>query len=301
MLRVHNVDKVITVADGRQLQYNKGRFILFFSVMLILLFAVYRECVFELAKCVLRREGSSHGLFIPFIAAFFFWKRREAIANTNSEFAPFTGGLLICLGLFLLYRAGNDSEITFTAISFFVTTAGVIIFLFGREVFKSVAVPFFFLMTMIPLPRLLYYNLAELMRYITTEGATCLSQMFGVPLVRKGYHIDLPNVKLFVGLSCSGIRYLLSYFVFGLAYAFYFKNTPLSRFIVVAATIPLSVVAGIIRLTVIFISAYYIGAFMAGHYEHVFLSWLVFVVILSGVVLMEQGMSTHDKRVSNNH
>ena len=33
----------------------------------------------------------------------------------------------------------------------------------------------------------------------------------------------------------------------------------MSRFIVVAATIPLSVVAGIIRLTVIFISAYYIG------------------------------------------
>ncbi len=51
------------------------------------------------------------------------------------------------------------------------------------------------------------------------------SVIWCVPFIREGYNIHLPNVDLYVAKSCSGIRYLISYFVFGLAYAFIYKKS----------------------------------------------------------------------------
>jgi exosortase len=118
------------------------------------------------------------------------------------------------------------------------------------------------------------------MRAATTAGSVGLLEAFAFPIHREGYSIHLPNLDLFIADSCSGIRYLVAYFVFGLAYAFVSKKTLLSRLLAVSATLPLSVLAGIARQSTIFLAVYYIGPFMAGHKVHVMISWSVFLGFL---------------------
>ena len=142
-------------------------------------------------------------------------------------------------------------------------------------------------MTMIPLPEPVYMKIAELMRSVSTAGSVWISRLCGVPLVRDGYYIYLPNTNLFVAEGCSGMRYLISYLVFSVAYAYYFKRSVKSRLLVVLAALPISIFAAVMRLTVIFLAAYYIGAFMAGKQEHILLSWCVFAALLAGAMIFD--------------
>ena len=144
---------------------------------------------------------------------------------------------------------------------------------------------------MIPIPEHLYAQLTEWMRRAITSGSVSMLQAFQFPIHRAGYHISIPNTDLVVAEGCSGIRYLIPYFVFGLAYAFVCKKTMKSRIIVALATIPISIIGGVIRLSVIFLSAYYVGPFMAAHRPHIMISWSVFITVLMGAIWMDRRVS----------
>ena len=73
-------------------------------------------------------------------------------------------------------------------------------------------------------------------------------------------------------------------FVFGIAYAFRFKHNIRSRLVVVAAAVPLAIAGGVLRLWIIFTTAYYIGPVMTEHRPHVLLSWSVFMVVLVAAI-----------------
>ena len=192
----------------------------------------------------------------------------------------------------MLFIGGENTKNMLYAVSFFIMMAGVVIALFGRKIMGAVSFSLFFLITMIPLPAPLYDQISEWMRSTSTAGSTWIAQLLGVPLRREGYYILLPDVKLYVSGGCSGIRYLISYLVFGLAYAFIFKKNLRSRILVIIATIPISFIAGVIRLGVIFLSAYYIGPFMAGRHIHMLLSWIVFLSILVVSLLIDRRVSS---------
>ena len=168
---------------------------------------------------------------------------------------------------------------------------GLTLAVFGREVFRLVAFPLIFLAAMVPLPASIYGQVADWMRWTATWGSVTLAQALGVTIFRDGYDVYLPTIQLHVGLSCSGIRYLVSYLVFGAAYAFLFKKSTKARLLTVLAVLPLSVAASVMRLSVIFGSVYHIGPYLAEHRPHVVLSWSVFMVFLLGAIGADQYLS----------
>jgi exosortase len=240
---------------------------------------------------VIGRDESSHGLFVPFISAFFLWQKRDKIKKAAPEFALFPGSLFIMVSLAMLLAPENIIYSMLSAASFFVMAAGLILIFFGRQIFKEVRSPLFFLMTMIPLPEPLYRCVAEWMRFINTNNAVFVTQLFGIPFERNGYYLQFPDILLSVNESCSGIRYLISYFVFGLAYAFFYKKSIVSRILVIAAIIPISIFAGSMRLSAIFLAVYYIGAWTTDRIPHNFLSWIVFCVILTAAIWTDWKLS----------
>jgi exosortase len=128
------------------------------------------------------------------------------------------------------------------------------------------------------------------MRVATTWGSVSLLKLFGFPIYRDGYNVSIPGLDLFIAEACSGIRYLIPYFVFGLAYAFVTRKGFRARCLVVLATIPLAILAGVMRQASVFLAAYYIGPFMADHTPHVGISWAVFVSFLVIAMWLDQRM-----------
>lgn len=269
----------------------RGRLLIFLSVLLLLGVTIYQEPLTALAVAVLQRNDSSHGLFVPFISAYLIWLRLDRMKGLTPNFAIIPGAALIGVGFILLGLSRNSEGIGFPILSFLLITAGLIMMLFGGQVFKEVIFPLFFLGAMIPLPVSAFNQIAEWMRQVTTWGAVLLMKPMSIPLHRDGYDIFLPNSHLYVGYACSGIRYLLSYLVFGVAYAFRFKRSFTGRALVVMCAFPLSIAGGVLRLSVIFSTVYFIGPIMLERRPHVLLSWTVFMMLLTIAILLDQYLS----------
>ncbi|MBN2107205.1 MAG: exosortase/archaeosortase family protein [Deltaproteobacteria bacterium] len=267
------------------------------ALLIILSLSIYRQSLSQLIASVIGRQESSHGLFVPFIAAFFLWEKRSRIKNSVPECALLPGSLLIIVSAALLLAPENSFKAMLSAISFFIMMAGLTLTFFGRKIFKEVSAPLFFLMTMIPLPSPVYLYIAEWMRSINTDNAVSLTRLFGIPFERNGYYLQFPAILLHVNESCSGIRYLISYFVFGLAYAFFYKKNSASRIVVLASILPLSIFASSLRLTVIFLAVHYIGAWTTDRIPHNVLSWSVFGAVLTAALWMDWKLSSRGQRL----
>jgi exosortase len=277
---------------------SRGRVLIFFSILIALGVTVFGESLYALGAAVLHRHGSSHGLFVPFISGYLFWLKLDKIRRMTPQVALTPGSAMMTAGAVIFIFSRNSTGMAFPVLSFLLIAAGLILMLFGKKVFKEVGFPLFFLAAMIPLPEAVNSQISEWMRQATTWGSVSLVKLFGIPLHRDGFDIYLPNIHLYVDHACSGVRYLLSYIVFGVAYAFRFKQSFKGRALVVMGAVPLSIAGGVLRLGVIFSSAYYIGPIMVEHRPHVVLSWTVFTVLLVGVIAVDRYISGVRDRVS---
>ena len=265
---------------------NNNNHLLFATVLIVLAgLTLFREAAFNVLSVVLNRQGSSHGLFVPVLSAYFLWIKRTALLKTAPEIEPW-GIIVIAAGFApFLFNAGGF-QVNF--LGFIIYMSGVILFATGKNLFKQTVFPVFFLLTMIPIPAHVYDGLANAVRHVSFEGSTLIISALGIPFFKSGWLVELPNANLLVDISCSGIRYLVSYVVFGIAYAYLSRTRILSRIGTVALTVPISLSASILRLTVIFILTYLFGPKMAQPRPHIFISWCIFIAVLFTCVAFDQ-------------
>ncbi len=245
----------------------------------------YREALISVAQAVLNRDDSSHGVFVPFLSAFFLWIKRDTLVKTELKTSLL--GFPIMIAGFIPYLL-KWHTFQLQAIGFIIFLSGAVLLILGKNFFKDIAFPIYFLITLIPLPDDLYLHLAETIRVVSFGGSRFILSVLGVPFFRDGNYISLHNTTLLVAISCSGIRYLVSYFVFSFAYAYLFKTALWSRVAVVISSIFISLVASIGRLSAIFILANYISPKMAEHKPHIIISWCIFFIVLFMAVGIDQ-------------
>ena len=257
--------------------------VLIFSALAGLLF--YQEPIATVLAQVVNRSDSSHGVFVPIIAAYFLWLNKGRIKETTVDyFWPGIPLLIVCLVLAAAKIGSHQVQF----IAFIVFTCGLVLVLLGKAVFKPMAFPILFLISMTPLPPDLYSSLANFSRTIAFGGSLEIISWLGIPYLRVGWDVELPNAMLRVAESCSGIRYLISFVVFGMAYAYLHKATAFGRIATLLATILISLFASICRLTIIFVMTYWVSPFWSQHGPHVVLSWLVFFTVLFSSIFIDQ-------------
>ena len=271
---MNSTNTLNTTKIANQLYIRLGLLICWLLLAGLLL---YQSALISLISAVIHREGSSHGVFVPFLSVFFLWTKREAIREIEPRY-DYLGIFLVAIGvIFPIFSIGTYHV---QILSFIFLIAGLIIIHLGRKLFKEISFPLLFLITMIPIPKGFYLLLTNWLRDLTFGGSALLLSVFGVPFYKQGVLIHLPNAVLNISTGCTGIRYLISFFVFGLAYAYLYRRSLQSRLIIIGLTVPISVAASVCRLTAIFLLTYIFGPRMAEYWPHVFISWTVFFVIL---------------------
>ncbi|MBW2058983.1 MAG: exosortase/archaeosortase family protein [Deltaproteobacteria bacterium] len=241
---------------------------------------LYSATLSELSGTLLSREGSSHGLFVPLLSVYFAWQKRSRLRETEEGYGLGRGLMVVAGGLILFLFAWRADWFTGRCLSFLIVLSGLVILFFGWRMFRELSFSFFFLIFMIPVPESAYVPLADWIRGVTVAASTVLLPVLGVPFLREDWLIHLPGTVLQVNIGCSGVQYLLSYFVFGVAYAYLYRERLGQRLLVVCAAVPISLAASTLRLTAITALAYYVGPRMAEHRPHIVISWLVFVSVL---------------------
>jgi len=230
----------------------------------------------------------SHGLLVPFAAAWLAYQRRDRLAALVPR--PAASALLIVLGGFLLLAFGLlAAELFVTRLSLLVLLTGLVAFILGYQYVRVLALPLVFLLFMVPLPALVLNAIALPLQLTASQVAITVLQGLGVPALREGNVILLPNVALEVVEACSGLRSLVSLAAMGVLVAALTLRGTSARVLLIASSIPVAVLTNGMRVSGTGMLAYYFGPGVANGFFHAFSGWVVFVVAL---VLLAIGAGT---------
>ncbi len=172
---------------------------------MLLLVGAYYSIVPDMIADWYRDDNYSHGFIIPFIAGYFLYERRDALKSALVD--PWWPGILvIILGLMQLTVAWLGTEYFTMRSSLIVVTAGMVLYFFGRKVFKIAMLPILYLIFMVPLPYIIYDAVAFPLKLFVTRVSVAFLKIVGIAVLREGNIIMFPDTTLEVADACSGIR-----------------------------------------------------------------------------------------------
>jgi exosortase len=224
-----------------------------------------------------------HGFFVPLIAGFIIWQRREELASV--EIRPNWWGLaVVVLGAVQLTISTLGVELFLTRTAFVVTLIGAVWTLGGTALLKKLAFPLFLLFFMVPIPALVYNRITFPLQILASRLADDALTLISIPVLREGNILELPNQRLSVVEACSGIRSLLSLTFLSLVYGYFFERKTWVRVLLFLATIPIAIVANASRVTLTGVLTEYRPELAEGFF-HEFEGWVIFMVALAIMVV----------------
>src|SRR5262249_48165562 len=236
-------------------------------------------------------ENYSHGFLIPFVSAYAIWSRRDLVFSTAPEPRLFPGAALMIVAVLTLFAGIAGAELYIARISMVLSLAAPVIYFFGTEWSRRLAFPIGLLLFAIPVPNIVFNQIAFPMQLIASDYATRAIRMFGVPALREGNVIELAQMKLQVVEACSGIRSLMTLAALAVVYAYFAENRWARRLALVVAVIPIAIAANAARVAGIAVIAHARGVQAAEGFLHGFSGWLVFIVAALLMLSFSQAMS----------
>jgi exosortase len=259
------------------------------ATLCILIALLYYHVGLKLVSDWYNIDDDSAGLLIPFFVAFLLWDKRERLRATPLR--PSWNGLwLVVFGLCVLMVGVFGADLFLSRISFLIVVIGIIWMLLGRPMVGETKFLLFVTLLSIPLPVLIMNHITFPLQMRSSELATGLLRLIGMPVLREGNVIQLPAMQLEVAEACSGIRSLMSLFTVAVIYGYFIEKTTLRRVILALAAIPIAVAANAARIFGTGLCVQYWDPDKAQGFFHEFSGWLMFLVSLSLLYLVHIAM-----------
>jgi exosortase len=251
-----------------------------------LLLVVYAPILASLASQWNSDPDMGHGFFVPVIAAYIVWQRRERLLAMPAR--PNWWGLtLVLLGAAQLIIATLGAELFLARTSLVITLAGMVWLLGGTAILYELAFPLVLLLFMVPLPSVVYNRITFPLQLLASQLADSALTLFAVPVLREGNILELPNQKLSVVEACSGIRSLLSLTFLSLVFGYFFEDRRWLRALLLLATVPIAIVANASRVTLTGILTQ-VKPELAEGFFHTASGWLIFMLALGILIVFHQ-------------
>ena len=264
-------------ADAAQgsLAITRRRSVVFALIAIALLFVVYGPILYYMVLHWNAVADYSHGFLIAPLALYFAWERQPRLRRALIE--PSWWGLVpMALSTLTLVIGRLGVELMNMRVSFVLALMGIVLLLFGRQIFRILAFPLFFLFLMVPLPQSLVNVVAFPLQLTAADWAVNLLYYLQIPALREGNIIHLPATTLFVAEACSGLRSLMALVTLGVVFAYFFRKSWGERILIVFSAIPIAIVVNALRVTITGILTYRFGETAAQGAVHEFQGLITF-------------------------
>src|SRR5262249_47501802 len=152
------------------------------------------------------------------------------------------GLVLTAAGLAMLVGGILGAEVFTTELSMLATVAGSVLFLLGWSHLRVMLFPIAFLTLMIPLPAILFNQITFPLQLLASSFGETALVIAGIPVLREGNVIHLPNTTLAVVEACSGIRSLISLLTLGIVYGYFMDSRTWARWVIAISTVPVAII-----------------------------------------------------------
>lgn len=226
----------------------------------------------------------SHGFLMPAAILFFLWYKRDLFRRLPVQ--PSRWGLALIIYSQVQFLLGYlGAEFFLQRTSFLFLMAGLVVFLWGWAHLRSSGFEFALALLAIPLPEVIFNQIAFPLQLIASQWAAAILQFTGIPVFREGNVLQLPYRVLDVAEACSGIRSLFSLVALAMIVAYFLPIRRWLRVVFVLSSIPIAIIANAIRVAATGLLGHYVGQEFATGFFHEFSGWVIFVVAFALLLL----------------
>ena len=267
--------------------------VLAFSVFTVALVIASRDSLVALVRLSMSDETFSYMPLIPVVAGYLlFLERKHVFSEIQNAF--FWGPLLVGFGVFLfivgipLGEGGVwRDQLSLTALAALVVWQGGFLSLFGVQTFRKASFHLLFLLFLVPIPSFLLNEIVQLLQRASTEVASVLFQLTGVPILRNGFTFELPGLSVVVAEQCCGIRSSLSLFILAVLVARLSLRSPWRRCLLILSVLPITIFKNALRILTLSLLGAYVDQRILGSVLHRMggIPFFVLAVLIFGCVL----------------
>ena len=248
----------------------------------VLLIGAYYPILQRLVEQWATDEDVGHGFFVPAVALFIAWQRRDRILALERR--PAWWGLAVmALGALQGYVGVLGAELYLQRTSFIVTLVGLLLVVGGTALVRELVFPLLLLPFMVPIPAILYNQITFPLQLFASQVAEFALGLVGIPVLRDGNVLELASQKLSVVEACSGIRSLLSLTFLSLVYSYFFDKHVWMRWVLLVLTIPIAILANSGRVTITGILSE-VNPELARGFFHSLEGWIIFLIAMAMLV-----------------
>jgi len=238
-------------------------------------------------------------LVLPLIFLIVWQKRQELLAVSFGFWWP--GGLLLAagLGLHLLGYVVQQPRLSIAGL--FGGIYGLMGLVWGTQWLRAIFFPYCLTVMMMPLGSLTERVTFPLQVFVSWTVEHCFNDILGIGVLRVGTQLfnSLGTYKFEVAAACSGIRSLSTILLIGIFFTYYFSRVTSTwqRALLIGSTIPLAIIANLIRLSLIIGTGEFFGQ-ATGDYVHESGFWSVvpYVVAIAGILFVNDWLERRPEK-----
>lgn len=192
-------------------------------------------------------EDYSHGFIVVPVVLYALWdKRAELLA---APLRPSAYGLPLVIITLALYLVSFLAGIwTLNSLCLILLPAAAVLFLYGWPVLRICLFPLLLLLFMIPVPAQLYASATAPLQIFVSQLTVALIKLAGIPIMREGNILHLPERSFQVIQACSGLRSILSLMTLSAILAYFTLRKNQLRALLILASVPVAIAANVVRV-----------------------------------------------------
>ena len=260
------------------------------AFLLAVMAALYWRVLIKLVHDWYTIPDFSHGFLIPLFVGYAMWSLRERIRRTPIE-PSWAGVSCVLLALLVLLTGVYGADLFLSRLSLVLLIVGLVWTFAGVRMLRTLAFPLAVLLLAIPFPAIIFNRITFPLQLFASRLAATALPVFGVPVLREGNVIQLPQIQLEVAEACSGIRSLMTLFTVAVMYGYFMEKSTARRWVLALASLPIAVAANAVRIVGTGVCVQYWSPEKALGFFHEFSGWLIFVVSMMCLFLLHKLMS----------
>ncbi len=254
--------------------FGMGAIVWLFALLIL----CYAPILYRLVNQWYTDDDMGHGFFVPAIAAYIAWFKRDELKAAPLRSNPL-GLVLMVWGALQSIIGTLGVELFLSRTSFLISVYGTVLYMGGMAAIRILFFPLFLLLFMVPIPAIVYNQITFPLQLLASRVAETVLSLLGIPVLRDGNVLELPSQRLSVVEACSGIRSLLSLSFLSLVYGQFFDGKEWMKWVLLPLTIPIAITANATRVTGTGILSEINPEYATGFY-HTAEGWVVFMVAM---------------------
>jgi EpsI family protein len=218
--------------------------------------ACYGSVIRTLAETWATSYAYSYGFAVLLVSAYVLWTKSKQLKALRPV-PDYVIGIPVTLAGVAMLSAGRLGLLaSIQEASLVVTLAGLVLLLYGRLAFSYVWFPLGYLLLGIPMWDTVIARLQPPSQNLSAWIASGLIHTLGIPVLREGTRLVLPNVALEVMRECSGVNQLLAIVAMALPAAYLSLKSNARRTALVCLAVVTSYLSNGVRIALVGFLAY---------------------------------------------